>query len=283
MKLLALMLTALLASACLEAEKSNSNRPPVASPGVIAGGNAVLRSQLHRSRETAILTTAQEAGTANRLPVGYDNIPNIFESDDGLGSSTRTVIHASHSGRPCGQGAAFATIQARIQDCATINGSLAGWNGQSFGNAGEGNWVLVVRNSINDEVWLDQTTDYLWSDRIAEATSWCEASGNTQGIADGGSVDCQVLNPNLRNLCSNVISILPEAQVLWRLPTRPDFLQADVNGARYVLRNTDLAYWTATVSGANRDEAWSIEQLTGVASTVSRASGRAVRCIGRRQ
>ena len=282
MKFIALLALPLLLTACLEAESKKTSRPPLSNPGQVAVNPSEFRSQLHRDRTTVILSTTQEARQANSLPVGYENIPNILEADDGQGPRTQ-VVYATHTAAPCGNGANFATIQARIQDCATINPTQSTWNGQANGTAGEGNWVLVVRNGINQEVWLDQTTNYLWSDRVAEASSWCDASGNTQAAPTDGNVDCFVLNTNQRNLCSGMsISILPDTQVSWRLPTRADFLLADINGARFVLNSIGLTFWTATVSGADRDQAWSIEQSTGMLSTGSRAESRAVRCIGRR-
>lgn len=264
---------------CTEADNQR-NRPPILNPSAQEANPASVRSQLHRMRTTVILSSAQESGTALNLPVGYDDVPNILEADDGLGVEGRSVVLAAHSGRSCGIGADFANIAARIQDCATINASLASWNGQENGNAGEGNWALVSKNGIGQEVWIDKTTNMLWSDRITDSMLWCVASGNSQTPSEGGVVDCQVLNPDRRELC-NDLNVLPADQVSWRLPTRGDFLQADLNGARYVLRHTSSNYWTATVSGLNRDEAWSIIQSSASLTTASRAEGRAVRCIGR--
>lgn len=281
MKSIAFLALLTMVVACNDAEKGN--RPEInASRGAQISENSAVRSQLHRLRLTSVLSTAQESANAESLPVGYDNIPNIFEADDGFGSNSRSVIHAPHSGQSCGVGTAFATIQERMTNCETLNPGQASWKALSSGNAGEGNWSLVLRNVDGKEIWLDETTNYLWSDVVADATGWCDASGNRQGIADGGKVDCQILGT--RSLCADsALPGIPESQVSWRLPTRGDFLQADLDGARFVLRNVStMSFWTATVNGSNRDEAWSILQSTGALSAVSRAEGRAVRCIGRR-
>lgn len=281
MKLIVLMGALTLLVGCNDATKGN--RPQInASRGAQISENSLVRSQLHRMRSTNILSTAQETASAESLPVGYDNIPNIFEADDGFGSGARSVIHANHTGLPCGVGTAFATIKDRIANCESLNPNQASWKALNSGNAGEGNWTLVLRNVDGKEIWLDETTNYLWSDLVAEATGWCDASGNRQGVADAGVVDCQILGT--RSLCANsALPGMPESQVSWRLPTRGDFIQADLDGARFVLRNVStMAFWSATINGSNRDEAWSILQSTGELTAVSRAEGRAVRCVGRR-
>lgn len=281
MKSVTLLVFLSLFAACNDASKGN--RPLInASTGAQVSSNATIRSQLHRVRATEILSTTQETSAAESLPVGYDNIPNIFEADDGFGTDSRSVVHATHSGNSCGIGTQFATIKDRIANCESLNLGQASWKGSANGNSGEGNWTLVARNVDGKEIWLDETTNYVWSDVVAEATGWCDASGNTQGLADGGVVDCHVLGT--RSLCANsALPGIPESQVSWRLPTRGDFLQADLDGARFVLRNVStMSFWSATVNGTNRDEAWAILQSTGALSSVSRAEGRAVRCIGRR-
>ena len=75
---------------------------------------------------------------------------------------------------------------------------------------------------------------------------------------------------------------VPTTDITWRLPTRADYLQADLNGLRFVLPRTDAAVWTATVSGENRENAWSIIPKTGELTSVVRSTNLAVRCVGRR-
>lgn len=242
---------------------------------------SAIRSQLTRAPGTPILTTAQEAQDAANLPSGYEAIPSVSLSDDGLGPTTHvhTVIHGALT---CGSGTAFTSIQARIADCAAKNSALlASWTGQASGTGGEGDWKLVTKNAAG-EVWLDGTTNYLWSDRISDAANWCNASGNNETPVSGTTIDCKTLGG--QNLCANVLTTgISDNEVSWRLPTRNDFLQADLNGARFVLPNVDeVAFWTATVSGANRDEAWMMSMSAGILSAQNRSSTHGVRCVGRR-
>ena len=73
--------------------------------------------------------------------------------------------------------------------------------------------------------------------------------------------------------------------VRWRLPTRWDFEQADVDGIRWVLPHfkTKLeSVWTATTYTYYMNSAWNYSTDTGaLLSGGSRAGALSVRCVGR--
>ena len=69
--------------------------------------------------------------------------------------------------------------------------------------------------------------------------------------------------------------------VRWRLPTRSDWHQADMDGLRYVLPNLTASFWSTTVDSTNRDAAWYFYGVTGYTFNDFRDSSYAVRCVGR--
>jgi hypothetical protein len=226
-----------------------------------------------------VLSTAEEINQATNLPVGYDNIPRLDEADDGLGNSAvRLMIRPTVE---CGMEPSFTTAQ-RLRDCATKNPAYSEWKGLVNGNAGEGNWKLLARNSSGREVWLDESTGLFWSDVVA-TSNWCQASGNTEPSLINDGIDCNVIGAGVSRCESAAVLGLPAADIAWRLPTRGDFLQADLNGARFVLPRTTTQVWTATLAGDNREQAWSITVQTGVLSKVARDQSLGIRCVGRRQ
>ena len=239
-----------------------------------------VRSQLHRVRGTTVLATTGEIAAAANLPVGYSDIPRIEESDDGLGSSP--VVRSVRPGVVCGTGSEFTSYRARMTDCAEKNPQHSSWNGTANGNAGEGIWRLIVRESNGREAWVDESTGLIWSDVISSVSNWCQASGNIEGELAENGIDCNDLSQGISRCDGAALMGVPAADIAWRLPTRGDYLQADLNGLRFVLPRTDAAVWTATVSGTNRENAWSIIPQTGVLSSSVRSTALSVRCVGRR-
>jgi hypothetical protein len=270
---------------CTEADKARRSFPNPNTPRVeaVESGSGTGRSQLHRLLGTVILTAEQESQSADNLRAGYDNVPNLNDSDDGMGG----VPSVNLARRPlvdCGVALTLTTIDSRIADCASKNTDRAVWRGQQNGNAGEGNWFLVLRQTVDGngkEVWLDATTNYLWSDLVA-STNWCSASGNTEDALVENGVNCKAIHDGINVCVGQTVQGLGEGLVSWRLPTRGDFLMADLNGARYVLNRTAAHFWTATVNGDNREQAWTIIQATGVMTPMGRNEVRGVRCLGRR-
>ncbi len=239
---------------------------------------AVLFSQIHRRHGGSQLTTIQESQRARSLPADVEEIPLVAESDDGRGNSpvTRMVRPTVN----CGLGAAFTTLQARLNDCAQKNAGGSTWRGNINGNAGEGDWLLVARMGTQ-EAWLDRLTGFIWGPKTASTVNWCKAAGNVEGVVDGGTVDCAALGAATSVCAGAEFFDIPSTRIAWRLPTRGDFLQADINGARFVLPEINASYWSATVNGANRDQAWSVQADTGVLISAGRDQLLSVRCLGR--
>lgn len=269
--------------ACNEAENSRRFMPTTPNNPTrdsVESGAGTGRSQLHRLLGTVILTAEQESQSANNLRAGYDNVPGLRDSDDGMGG-VPSVNLARRPQVDCGVTLTLTTIDSRIADCAAKNTDRAIWRGQINGNAGEGNWFLVARQGDGKEVWLDATTNYLWSDMVAQ-TNWCSASGNDEDALKENGVSCKAIQDGMNACVGQTVQGLGEGLVSWRLPTRGDFLTADLNGARYVFAKTAAQYWTATVNGDNREQAWAIMQANGVLTPVARNEVRGVRCLGRR-
>lgn len=257
-------------------------------------------SNVQRDRTTTTQVTLTYEKTHATYAPGYSPIPDIYTADDG--SSGSSVSFAPHSFTTCGT---TGTIQDRITDCSSRTGAT--WVGASNGNAGESTWSLVVRTASGKEVWRDARTLYLWSDTLTNG-NWCQASGNAQtdsygGICDSPMYQQQPSDGDAFSFCAEgagLTSGLGENWTLgtyadekgnlgmsttpsirWRLPSRNDFVQADLDGARYVLPNVGLAFWTATVYGFDRQKARIWSGTTGMTSYASRSDvGVSVRCVG---
>lgn len=166
-----------------------------------------------------------------------------------------------------------ASVDLRIANCTKAYSGRSiptKWINQSNGVAGEGNWALVsvAKDKTKDPevtttIWYDYTTKLIWSDYIKEA--------GFEEAATAYNRACTVFSE------SNIHSLTSE-YVAWRLPTRGDFLQADLNGSRYLLNNTNKNYWTSTL--ITKDTAWSIEQSSGNSTSTVLTEPKSVRCVG---
>lgn len=274
--LLSMVLTALVG--CGEDTGSRRNSPAVSNPPIIGtGGNAI--SQIHRSRGLNVLTTRTEITliTSGSLPAGYRTIPLMALDDEGThGKNIRTRSGLGRPGVNCGL-TVNSTLSSRISECSTLNPGTSTWNGTAEGAAGESTWRLVAKSGVQ-EVWQDLGTGHLWSD-IIDTTNWCNAAGNNLQEA-GPSVNCQSYGTNFSCVGKSVMGL---TGITWRLPTRNDYLQGDLNGLRFVLRESDTTgFWTATLDSAslNRSEAWVYQQRQGTLEKDSLADDHQVRCIG---
>jgi hypothetical protein len=164
---------------------------------------------------------------------------------------------------------------------------LATWDGTNSGASGESIWKLVSRTSSGQETWLDTRTGLVWSDIVKNASginlfNWCQASGNDQNDTTTEIIDCNELNAG-ESVCVGASYEGSENQVKWRLPTRNDFLLADINGARFVLKKeTEQGLWTATLKSGvvGRNEAWVYDSQFGILSSGLLSTQRQVRCVG---
>lgn len=252
-----------------------------------------MKSTAHRTVNTDQVSLTTEITTG--LTSDYRRVPDVFTDDDGHDASS-PVVKQARPGSNCGTSG---TIEERITACN------ATWSGKANGTSGEGDWKLVTRLDSPGvyEVWRDERTGLLWSDRVGDSTSsidpdsndftanWCQASGNAQ-------LD------NLNNYCTNGTyqnQTTPESwcgnadtgaamkgnigsaeNIIWRLPTIYDWKQADVNGIRFVLPNMNYWFWSASVVSYNRSSARQFYGDSGDVDNSNRDSGYAVRCIGSR-
>jgi hypothetical protein len=85
-----------------------------------------------------------------------------------------------------------------------------------------------------------------------------------------------------RSIEMDLLASIGLPNIKWRLPTRNDYLQADLNGIRFVLKTANSPFWTATMNSAstNRSEAWTYNQSQRTIEKVAMTDLRQVRCIG---
>jgi hypothetical protein len=261
------------------------------TPGLEAEAN--IRSAIHREKGADVISYSQEiAKTLRRnLPDSLYRIVPLMEKDDE--GSSRNITTMGQIGRPlspCGSGSSFMGISSRIVDCSQKNGARSLWEGVRHGAAGEGTWTLVSLSDDRQEIWLDGQTGMVWSDIIKKTSgvnvfNWCKASGNTENATSSEVIDCGLMNDlaHGEELCVNAFTDGIGANIKWRLPTRNDFLQADLNGSRFVLKKENTqGLWTATMRAGvtGRNEAWVYNSHDGTLFGANLTSERQVRCIG---
>lgn len=243
--------------------------------------SSLINSHLHRTAPAAALTYLEEtekvlAGTLDAN--SYRIVPDITV-DDEAGSVTGRRM--SRPAIACGTGTAFSGTTARIEDCTKKNTVNAVWNATAKGVAGEVNWQLVARTESAEEFWLDTRTGMIWSDRIT-VDNWCNASGNKQVSSEPKYFNCDANFQ--KSVCAGVKLEAVGDSVKWRLPTRNDYLQADLDGLRFVLPNKADAgtpFWTATVVNLEtRIKAWAYNQYFGTLEAIDMGETISVRCIG---
>lgn len=240
-------------------------------------------SGLFRSPGKPQLTIAEEhalgalpSSLLERKAQAYREIP-VFELDDESLWSSATAL-GLHDGPPCGT--AQVSIEERAAHCATE------WDGEEHTRGPAAKWRLITRTASRNEVWQDMRTGLLWSDyAVAEAVNWCAASGNDEdlrGYMDG--VNCSEEHPNVCREASSIDARggINGSGVQWYLPSIYDWLQAELDGIRFVLRNISTTYW----SSSSRLVSGSIEVrvflgVAGGASTSPPFSTWGVRCVAR--
>ena len=244
----------------------------------------IVYSGIHRERGTDLVLYKDEI-SGNALS-SVRPVPDIRFDDDGAdGKNVNTRTTLTRPSFPCGL-VLTATLAEKIADCALKekNGPFASWSGVAHANSAEANWSLVVLSEDtkgNYEVWVDKKTGMVWSDTVTSEANWCEASGSQQSESDNVGVNCPTLGKG-QSLCTNFnVAELPKVD--WRLPTRHDYLQADIDGLRFVVSNRGInTYWTATVSSdkVKRDKAWTYVMPQGALRAELMSTDKRVRCIG---
>jgi hypothetical protein len=299
MRLISLLFLILFSLSCVQ--ESAPVRPDRQTPGLggdLNNGDYVLKSQSFR-----VIGKAQISDLAiqNAIQAGQDieevyyfDLPQINLHDDGVNPKTDTpsVVHAMRPPLECGKESANRSLSELSVDCQTENGDNASWIGKDKATSGEGVWRLITKRS-GIEVWQDVTTGLIWSD-VVDSVNWCEATGNKE---DGNTVDCidydseEVFDlcrleiPDYRDGKGRINSTDPDDAdiVKWTVPTRNEFLQADLNGARFVLPafKSNKRFWSSTVDSSNRDFAWTFRGEDGVLDSRKRDTNQHVVCVGR--
>ncbi len=273
-------------------EDSGSNRrggvADKITPGATATDNAGVLSYVHRTRGNPVLTVAEEINNTlkNEYTAAYRFVPLMGKDDEGSYLNTRSVQTLGRPATDCGISSSFSNIDERIADCAAKNSSQATWTGSEYGASGESTWRLVSRDSSTTEVWFDSHTGLVWSDVIAK-DNWCKASGNEEPLTGTQAIDCLAEGTGA-SLCINLNLAGYGGNVKWRLPTRNDYLQADLDGLRFLRKtaNDEIdSYWTATMASdpkgtVSRTKAWLYSPAQGTLKSDTLTVAHEIRCIG---
>jgi len=259
--MLLLVLTSL--QSCLEAERSSTRQadpglPPIQRQ-INPDGTLPTGSLLSQAFRLEISYGQQTENLINEENDKYQLIPFPEQHNESLISKVGNIAN------DCGVDQELSGINDRITDCTNKNpNGKTIWEGSQRGISGEGLFALVQKSG-KKLLWLDQTTGLIWSYRLDDSP-WKQASGADMDITD-------------EEFACNAIRSLPSTEVVFRLPTRNDYLIADVNGARYVLPDTDQSYWTATsIDGSTK--AWGMNLAKGQSIEASTDDHLAVRCVG---
>lgn len=277
-----MVISALFLVACNDDVPSNRFNP-TQSPQVADQGNVTVYSGIHRERNNAPITYYSEIIT-NSEGAKVRAIPDIRFDDEG--ADEKNVSTRTFQVRPdqlCGS-VIKASLKDKIADCLKMNGEKSSWNGTIDAGSAESLWVLVTlaENEAGEkyEVWLDTRTGMVWSDLVAANGNWCQASGSQLPKSEHVGENCEITGKGA-SLCTNYNPAeLPK--VSWRLPTRHDYLQADIDGIRFVLLPGTDTFWTATASSdvKARDKAWTYNMRNGTLVAELMNTTRHVRCIG---
>jgi hypothetical protein len=253
------------------------------TPQPIVTETVTVYSGIHREIGSKPITYKSEIGVNSDSPK-IRAIPDIRFDDEG--GDERNVTTRTFKVRPdklCGADAK-AILSAKIADCLAQNGDKSVWDGTINAGSAESEWVLVTlsekENGESFEIWLDKRAGMLWSGLIAIEGNWCAASGSQLQTSDHVGEPCEITGKG-QSLCTKYAPTqLPG--VRWRLPTRHDFLQADIDGVRFVLDGDTNTLWTATTSTdvKARDKAWTYNMQNGTLVAELMNSTRNVRCIG---
>jgi hypothetical protein len=128
---------------------------------------------------------------------------------------------------PCGL---EGTVEDRIKDCAVQDGSV------------HGNFTLVTRTTEFKEIYLDEKSKLLWSDRLADGMTHFKAQESCK---------------------SDLAEVVNVKGLTWRLPSIDEYKEADKNGARAALPNMSDWFWSSSVVRDNSYYAWAFVGHSG--------------------
>lgn len=139
-----------------------------------------------------------------------------------LGSASSFALVENESSQeeklPCGL---TGSIDERIKDC----NSVKGW------------FALVTRTENLKEVHMDSKTGLLWSDRLASTMT----------------------HYNAEKVCSAKLEEVGKInEVEWRLPSKEEYVGANMHGMRISLPNMEYYFWSSSLDqdGYGSDGAW---------------------------
>jgi hypothetical protein len=219
---------------------------------------------------TAVLTLMQEALAPNSS--GYRVAP--VAEDGELRLEAKLLMENFDA--DCGQ---TGSVSNRILDCRGEYSASATWVGSTEGLYAETTWTLVTRDTAAQiAIWKDNGSGYLWTTKIATDVSFCQAAG-----VDGTSytVNCNSNNADKLTYCSENSGFtydtgvaaklgnlsVSSGKVMWRLPTRADFLKAELDGLRYVLPMAETDnFWSANTWSVDAGSIWTFSG-SGVLTT----------------
>ena len=272
----------LLLSSCNEDVGSSTRRGTPSTTNQGLNTTETVASNIHRNRGEAVLSYGQEITQtfSGNLPAGYRIVPDLDIDTEGH----LNVVTVEKQGRPstlCGHLPELNGIKARISDCRVKNSTSYLWDGFSNGASGEGQWQLVAMIGTGKEIWLDTKSRMVWSEERS-AVNWCRASGNEQVSHDGVSIDCVALGLG-ESVCTESNFAGLNGDIKWRLPTRNDYLQADIDGLRFIYSDSKVPvrfFWTATLDSKNAARAWTYVFPQGTLAAEEMKTTQYVRCIG---
>jgi hypothetical protein len=239
-------------------------------------------SGIFRRQNTTQVTYKTETASGATMNNLHPNPDILFDDDGSDGRSVSNRDDLTRPTTPCGLNPAD-TLAQKITDCVDKNKDLATWDGKVHATAGESTWNLVSlvdTTSGLTEIWYDQRTQMVWSAIVATEVNWCQAAGSIEGVSETVGTPCSSLSKG-QDTCGD-LNLAENPKIRWRLPTRNDYLQADIDGLRFVVKKTMVNFWTATVSSdvKARNKAWGYNVAAANLMAEEMTVLRPVRCIG---
>lgn len=183
---------------------------------------------------TTFGTISRDSDFLNFFKVRYQAIPNPVSDSDGRGTANGAIAKKHFLdrivGRPDQACGSTGTITQRIDHCDTINGVKAFYHGKQYGQEGEGDWRLVTRLASGQEVWRDERTKLLWSDKSAVPYNWYRAAGYAKPTATSQAETGYDSQPGSGTQCEDFSGSPESCQ-----PSNPISVCAEVNDSGVVI------------------------------------------------
>jgi len=281
-----------------------------------------MASGMHRNTATAQMTQATETSTSTYAS-GYRDIPDILLDDENRDSTlgpapdkvcgvVSTTVAGKITDCQTRNGAESSWVGGTDGNSSEGNWTLVTLTSTATG-ALEGDTCSGGSASGCYEVWRDERTGLLWSDTMPTTMNWCRAAGSIQAddpsnycnnatyqdqttpysaCAEAAGIQSAVSGENWASstyhAAKGYMGKTATPVVRWRLPTRNDYMVANVNGLLQVLPSLANS-WTATVYSSIRGRAYvAIDGGLWIAATTSvsganatRTTSLSVRCVGR--